>query len=100
MGMLSYWEAAHGLSSSNDTFIQSDCPGRSLEEGLWFHFTCVSTGREGEWGRCMHECIEKELERTEAVGRFECLIKVLANDSKHCALGILEFNPVLLPLTS
>lgn len=34
------------------------------------------------WG-CMHECIEKELERIEAMGRFECLIKVLALHSNH-----------------
>lgn len=47
------------------------------------HFCCVSTVREG-----VHECIEKELERREAVGKFGGLIKVLALYSNPCALGI------------
>lgn len=60
--------------------------------GIWrkvcgsFHL-CFNSQGEWTWG-CLRECREKELERTEAGGSFECLIKVLAVDSKHGALGI------------
>lgn len=36
MGLLRYWEVAHGFSSSNHTFIHGDYAARNLEEGLWF----------------------------------------------------------------
>lgn len=47
------------------------------------HFLCISTVREG-----VHECMVKELERREDVGKFGGLVKVLTLYSNHCALGI------------
>lgn len=68
------------LSSSNSSFMHNDYGIRRKICGLFL--LCLAV-REGEL-----ECVGKEVQREETVGKLGCLTEVLSLDSNRWALAI------------